>query len=43
MLFALQGGLPPLDAVPSDQQADMKARHEAMHLFTPEAPRLTRA
>ena len=43
LLFALEGGLPPLDAVPSDQQADMKARHEAMHLFTPEAPRMTRA
>ncbi|MBC9247705.1 penicillin-binding protein 2 [Paracoccus sp. 11-3] len=43
LLFALEGGLPPLDAVPSDQQADMKARHEAMHLFTPETPRMTRA
>ncbi|WP_282602263.1 penicillin-binding protein 2 [Paracoccus sp. PARArs4] len=39
LLFALNGGLPPLDAVPSDQRAAMQARHEAMSLYTPEAPR----
>ncbi len=39
LLFALNGGLPPLDAVPSDQRAGLEARHEAMQLFQPEAPR----
>lgn len=39
MLFALNGGLPPLDAVPSNQRAEMEERHNAMQLFTPEAPR----
>ncbi|MBM3604898.1 MAG: penicillin-binding protein 2 [Alphaproteobacteria bacterium] len=39
LLFALNGGLPPLDAVPSDQRAAMEARHEAMHLYKPEAAR----
>jgi penicillin-binding protein 2 len=39
LLFALNGGLPPSDAIPSDQRAAMEARHEAMQLFTPEAPR----
>lgn len=39
LLFALNGGLPPLDAVPSDQRAAMEARHEAMQLYQPEAPR----
>ncbi|TJZ93504.1 penicillin-binding protein 2 [Paracoccus gahaiensis] len=39
LLFALNGGLPPTDAVPSDQRAAMQARHEAMQLYTPEAPR----
>ena len=43
MLFALNGGLPPLDAVPDDQRAAMEERHNAMHLFPPDAPRLTRA
>ncbi|MCQ0970086.1 penicillin-binding protein 2 [Paracoccus sp. TK19116] len=36
LLFALADGLPPLDAVPGDQQQAMQARHEAMHLFEPE-------
>ncbi|WP_410217481.1 penicillin-binding protein 2 [Paracoccus sp. (in: a-proteobacteria)] len=39
MLFALNGGVPPLDAVPSDQRAAMEARHQAMQLYKPEAPR----
>lgn len=43
MLYALAGGLPPLDAVPSDQRDAMKERHNAMTLFAPDAPRLTRA
>ena len=43
LLFALADGLPPLDAVPGDQQEAMEERHNAMRLFTPEAPRLTRA
>ncbi|TBN42680.1 penicillin-binding protein 2 [Paracoccus subflavus] len=43
LLFALAGGLPPLDAVPDDQRAAMEERHNAMTLFAPEAPRLTRA
>ena len=43
LLFALAGGLPPLDAVPDDQRAAMEERHNAMSLFAPEAPRLTRA
>ncbi|MBK4214583.1 penicillin-binding protein 2 [Paracoccus caeni] len=43
MLFALAGGLPPLDAVPDEQRAAMEERHNAMHLLAPEAPRLTRA
>ena len=36
MLFALAGGLPPLSAVPSDQQGAMQARHDQMQLFTPD-------
>ncbi|SNR54300.1 penicillin-binding protein 2 [Paracoccus sediminis] len=43
LLFALAGGLPPLDAVPDDQRAAMEERHNAMQLFIPDAPRLTRA
>lgn len=43
LLFALAGGLPPLDAVPDEQRAAMEERHNAMHLFAPDAPRLTRA
>ena len=43
LLFALNGGLPPLDAVPGDQRDAMEERHNAMHLFAPDAPRLTRA
>ncbi|MBU3030349.1 penicillin-binding protein 2 [Paracoccus marinaquae] len=43
LLFALEGGLPPLEAVPSDQRAAMEARHNAMHLYTPEPPRPTRS
>ncbi|MBU2956480.1 penicillin-binding protein 2 [Paracoccus sp. 1_MG-2023] len=43
LLFALNGGLPPLDAVPSDQRAAMQARHEAMTLYTPDAPRPSRS
>ncbi|MDN5568522.1 MAG: penicillin-binding protein 2 [Paracoccus sp. (in: a-proteobacteria)] len=39
LLFALNGGLPPLDAVPSNQRAEMEERHNAMQLYTPEAPR----
>jgi penicillin-binding protein 2 len=39
MLFALEGGLPPLDSVPSDQRAEMEARHDAMHLYTPDPPK----
>ncbi|SNT68846.1 penicillin-binding protein 2 [Paracoccus seriniphilus] len=39
MLFALAGGLPPLDAVPSDQRGAMEARHNAMHLYTPDPPK----
>ncbi|MDO5705025.1 MAG: penicillin-binding transpeptidase domain-containing protein, partial [Paracoccus sp. (in: a-proteobacteria)] len=36
LLFALAGGLPPLNAVPSDQQVPMRDRNEAMELFEPE-------
>lgn len=36
LLFALAGGLPPLDAVPSDQRAAMEERHNAMQLYMPE-------
>ena len=36
MLAALSGGVPPLSAVPDGERAAMQARHEAMHLFTPE-------
>jgi penicillin-binding protein 2 len=43
LLFALNDGVPPLDAVPSDQQADMEARHNAMRLYTPDPPRQTRS
>jgi penicillin-binding protein 2 len=43
LLFALNDGLPPLDAVPHDQQADMDARHKAMRLYTPEPSRQTRS
>ena len=45
LLFALNGGLPPLDAVPSDQQAAMEERHNAMTLFQPRpgAPGRSRA
>ncbi|MGN7868747.1 penicillin-binding protein 2 [Paracoccus sp. 22332] len=43
LLYALADGLPPLDAVPGDQRTEMEERHNAMHLFTPEPPRLTRA
>lgn len=43
MLFALNGGLPPVEAVPDDQRAAMKERHNAMTLMKPEPPRLTRA
>ncbi|CAM3104087.1 penicillin-binding protein 2 [Paracoccus nototheniae] len=39
LLFALNGGVPPLDAVPSDQRDAMEERHQAMQLYTPEAPR----
>lgn len=39
LLYALNGGLPPLDAVPSEQRAAMEARHNEMNLFTPEPPR----
>ncbi|WP_304617558.1 penicillin-binding protein 2 [Paracoccus sp. (in: a-proteobacteria)] len=42
LLFALNGGLPPLDAVPSEQRAAMEARHQAMDLFIPEPPRNAR-
>ena len=42
LLFALQGGLPPLDAVPSDQRAAMEERHSAMQLYIPEPPRAAR-
>lgn len=38
MLFALAGGLPPLDAVPWGERAAMEARHNAMHLYTPAPP-----
>ena len=38
MLFALAGGLPPLDAVPSGERAAMEERHNAMHLYTPTPP-----
>lgn len=43
LLFALAGGLPPLDAVPADQRAAMAERHEAMQLYQPEPPRATRS
>ncbi|MCF3973729.1 penicillin-binding protein 2 [Paracoccus salsus] len=45
LLFALADGLPPLDAVPADQRADMEARHAAMNLYTPQptAPGRSRA
>ena len=43
LLFALNGGLPPLDAVPDDQRAEMEARHNAMRLYNPDTPRLSRA
>lgn len=39
LLFALNNGLPPPDAVPPEQRAALEARHEAMQLFTPEAAR----
>ncbi|MDP5306769.1 penicillin-binding protein 2 [Paracoccus spongiarum] len=39
LLFALAGGLPPLDAVPSDQRAALEERHNAMQLYTPEPPK----
>lgn len=39
LLFALAGGLPPLDAVPSEQRAAMEERHNAMRLFAPEPPK----
>nr|WP_111299751.1 penicillin-binding protein 2 [Paracoccus saliphilus] len=39
LLFALNNGLPPQDAVPADQRAALEERHEAMQLFTPEAAR----
>lgn len=39
LLFALAGGLPPLDAIPSDQRAAMEERHNAMRLFTPDLPK----
>lgn len=42
LLYALAGGLPPLDAVPSDQRAEMEARHSAMTLYTSEPPKPTR-
>ncbi len=35
LLFALAGGLPPIDAVPGDQQEGLKARNDAMTLFNP--------
>lgn len=36
LLFALAGGLPPIDAVPADQQVPLKERNEAMTLFVPD-------
>ena len=35
LLFALAGGLPPVNSVPSDQQVPMRDRNEAMDLFDP--------
>lgn len=43
LLAALSGGLPPTDAVPSDQRAAMDERHAAMTLFTPEPARTARS
>ncbi len=37
MLFALAGGLPPLDAVPAGERDAMEARHNAMQLYHPAA------
>ncbi|MFV0384243.1 penicillin-binding protein 2 [Paracoccus sp. (in: a-proteobacteria)] len=37
LLFALAGGLPPLDAVPSGERAAMEERHNAMHLLRSES------
>lgn len=38
LLFALAGGVPPLDAVPSDQRGPMQERHDAMQFLTAGAP-----
>lgn len=37
MLFALAGGLPPLDAYPADQRDEAQKRFDAMTLVSPEA------
>ncbi|MDO5646939.1 penicillin-binding protein 2 [Paracoccus sp. (in: a-proteobacteria)] len=42
LLYALNNGLPPLDAVPSDQRAAMQERHDAMQFYAPEQPRTGR-
>lgn len=39
LLYALNGGLPPLDAVPPEQRAALEARHNEMKLYAPEPPR----
>lgn len=38
LLFALAGGLPPLDAILDSERAAMEERHNAMHLYQPEPP-----
>ena len=43
LLFALEGGLPPLDAVPSSERAAMEERHAMMTLYTPDPPRAARS
>lgn len=43
LLFALAGGLPPLDAIPDSERAAMQERHAAMNLYVPDPPRATRS
>lgn len=42
LLFALAGGLPPLDAYPSSQRDEVQSRFDSMHLVEPETPGGTR-
>ncbi|WP_374273179.1 penicillin-binding protein 2 [Paenirhodobacter enshiensis] len=38
MLFALAGGVPPMDAYPADQRAEAKKRFDALDLMDPDTP-----